>query len=124
AGVEIASELEVALDRPVPATLVWDYPTLDAIAAHLGGPAASPAPAAACATASGGAPAPAIAIVAMGCRFPGGVDGPESFWRLLCSGVDPIGPIPPSRWDSAAQLADLDPGQRDAARVGGFVDRV
>jgi acyl transferase domain-containing protein/acyl carrier protein len=124
AGVEIAGELEVALDRPVPATLVWDHPTIEAIAAHLGGPAAAPAPATAGATVAGSAPSPGIAIVAVGCRFPGGVDGPESFWQLLCNGVDPIGPIPASRWDSAAQLAELDPAHRDAARVGGFIDRV
>ena len=126
AGVEIAGELEVALNRPVAATLVWDYPTIDLIAAHLGA-SASPDQATAGATPTAGASpaaATAIAIVGVGCRFPGGVDGPESFWQLLCSGVDPIGPIPASRWDSAAQLADLDPAQRDAARVGGFVDRV
>jgi len=31
-----------------------------------------------------------IAIVGMGCRFPGGVDDPESYWRLLDGGHDAI----------------------------------
>ncbi len=122
AGVEISGELQGAMGRPLSATLVWDYPTIEAIAAHLGEPAVAAAVAGEPVT--GGAPARDIAIVAIGCRFPGGVDGPESFWQLLCSGDDPIGPIPASRWDSAAQLAQLDPAHRDAARVGGFIDGV
>jgi amino acid adenylation domain-containing protein len=127
AGVELSGELQGAMGRPVSATLAWDYPTIEAIAAHLGEPATATATATATTRA---APAPrdaasaAIAIVAVGCRFPGGVDGPEALWQLLCSGEDPIRPIPASRWDSAAQLAALDPAHRDAARVGGFIDQV
>ncbi|GAB2920327.1 hypothetical protein GCM10027075_20240 [Streptomyces heilongjiangensis] len=38
-----------------------------------------------------------IAIVGIGCRFPGGVRGPEEFWRLLADGVDAIGTPPADR---------------------------
>ncbi|MCI3271299.1 type I polyketide synthase [Streptomyces cylindrosporus] len=41
---------------------------------------------------------PAIALVGIGCRYPGGVVDPESFWRVLRDGVDVIGEIPPERW--------------------------
>ena len=40
-----------------------------------------------------------IAIIGMGCRFPGGVVGPDSFWRLLRDGVDAVAEVPPSRWN-------------------------
>ncbi|MFF8971240.1 beta-ketoacyl synthase N-terminal-like domain-containing protein [Streptomyces sp. NPDC014995] len=41
---------------------------------------------------------PAIAVVGIGCRYPGGVVDPGSFWRVLRDGVDVIGEIPPERW--------------------------
>lgn len=39
-----------------------------------------------------------IAIVGAGCRFPGGADSPESFWRLLIDRVDTVSEIPRGRW--------------------------
>src|SRR5258706_4432094 len=40
-----------------------------------------------------------IAIVGVGCRFPGGSDGPDAYWRLLHNGVDAIAEVPRDRWD-------------------------
>ncbi|MGC3998937.1 MAG: polyketide synthase [Anaeromyxobacter sp.] len=61
----------------------------------------------------------------MGCRFPGGADGPERFWELLRAGRDAIREIPPERWDADA-FHDPDPDApgRIAVRAGGFLDRV
>jgi acyl transferase domain-containing protein/NAD(P)-dependent dehydrogenase (short-subunit alcohol dehydrogenase family) len=39
-----------------------------------------------------------LAIIGMGCRFPGGADGVDAFWRLLLDKVDAIGPAPANRW--------------------------
>ncbi|WP_443098176.1 type I polyketide synthase [Actinoalloteichus sp. AHMU CJ021] len=38
-----------------------------------------------------------IAIVAMACRFPGGVRTPEDLWRLVVAGTDAITPFPQDR---------------------------
>jgi myxalamid-type polyketide synthase MxaE and MxaD len=64
-----------------------------------------------------------IAIVGMGCRFPGGVRGAQSFWQLLEEGRDAITEVPRSRWDIAT-LYDPDPHAEGkvATKWGGFLD--
>ncbi|MEU6393708.1 type I polyketide synthase [Streptomyces sp. NPDC046939] len=67
-----------------------------------------------------------IAIVAMGCRFPGGVSDPDDLWRLLDQGTDAMTEWPRDRgWDTDA-LYDPTPGTpgRSYTRTGGFIDRV
>ncbi|WP_413100007.1 SDR family NAD(P)-dependent oxidoreductase [Streptomyces sp. Inha503] len=64
-----------------------------------------------------------VAIVGMGCRFPGGAESPEDFWRLLAEGADTMSGFPADRgWDVAGTP---DPGPGAAApgfaRVGGFL---
>jgi acyl transferase domain-containing protein len=39
-----------------------------------------------------------IAVVGIGCRFPGGVDSPESYWELMATGRDVLVDIPRGRW--------------------------
>ncbi len=49
-----------------------------------------------------------IAIIGVGCRFPGNVNDPASFWQLLRKGVDAVTEIPSDRWDIEA-FYDPDP---------------
>jgi acyl transferase domain-containing protein len=66
-----------------------------------------------------------IAIVGVGCRFPGGADDPQAFWKLLCDGVDAVREIPPDRWAIDAYY-DPVPGRvgKSITRFGGFVDGI
>ncbi|MEQ0558440.1 SDR family NAD(P)-dependent oxidoreductase [Amycolatopsis sp. NEAU-NG30] len=63
-----------------------------------------------------------IAIIGIGCRFPGGVEDPESFWKLLASGTDAIIDIPADRWrtESFYDPDPVTPG-RMSVRQGGFL---
>ena len=61
-----------------------------------------------------------IAIVGMGCRLPGGVNGPEELWDLLEQGADAIGDLPEDRgWD----VEDMR-GRPGMSAGGGFLDDV
>lgn len=63
-----------------------------------------------------------VAVVGIGCRFPGNVTGPDSFWQLLVDGVDAIAEVPPDRWDAEA-FYDPDPAAsgRMTTKWGGFI---
>jgi len=66
-----------------------------------------------------------IAVVGLGCRLPGGADGPESLWRLLRDGVDASSEFPAERAD-IAEFADPDPDAPGKAYTlrGGFLGRI
>ncbi|MGD1805492.1 type I polyketide synthase [Dapis sp. BLCC M126] len=40
-----------------------------------------------------------IAIIGIGCRFPGGVDSPDAYWKFLQEAKDVRTEIPRNRWD-------------------------
>ncbi|MFH8410286.1 type I polyketide synthase, partial [Streptomyces sp. NPDC018019] len=65
-----------------------------------------------------------IAIVAMSCRYPGGVHSPEDLWELLASGKDAIGAFPTDRgWDlDALRDAGVDERGNAVSQEGGFLD--
>ena len=66
-----------------------------------------------------------LAVVGIGCRFPGSVDGPDAFWKLLCEGRDGRQEVPSDRWDvDAFYDPDPDAPGKMTTRYGCFLDQV
>ncbi|MFI5507923.1 type I polyketide synthase [Mycobacterium sp. NPDC051804] len=66
-----------------------------------------------------------LAIVGIGCRFPGGGDSAETFWRLLCDEIDATTTVPATRWN-AARYHDPNPAKvgKVVTRRGGFLSEI
>ncbi|MDA3647918.1 SDR family NAD(P)-dependent oxidoreductase [Saccharopolyspora indica] len=121
-AVELRNRLQTATGLTLPATLVFDHPTPDAVTERLldlllGRTRTSGEPVAAVASAE------PIAVVAIGCRYPGGVRSPEDFWELLADGRDAIGGLPTDRGWALDELYHPDPDVpgRSYVRGGGFL---
>ncbi|ESQ02134.1 FscE [Streptomyces sp. PVA_94-07] len=67
-----------------------------------------------------------VAVVAMSCRYPGGVTSPEDLWHLVASGTDAVGGFPTDRgWDlDALRDAGVDARGHSVSQQGGFLDGV
>ncbi|MFI2190963.1 type I polyketide synthase, partial [Streptomyces sioyaensis] len=126
-ALELRNRLVAETGLILPATLVFDYPVPLDLARHLVTEACGTA------EAVGETAVPAVrvgtdepvAIVGIGCRFPGGAEGPEGFWQLVAGGSDAMTGFPSNRGWDVTGLSDLDSGD-DAgagyAPVGGFLD--
>ncbi|MDW5325038.1 type I polyketide synthase [Plantactinospora sp. KLBMP9567] len=121
AAMTVWHRLSLRTGSRLPTTVLWDQPSPAALVAYLddrlfGGtpvtvvrrPRAATEP---------------VAIVAVGCRYPGGVRSPEELWQLVVDGVDATSEFPTDRgWDVEA-LYDADPDRIGTTytRRGGFL---
>ncbi|MEU6819799.1 type I polyketide synthase, partial [Streptomyces atriruber] len=133
-AVELRNRLSAACDVRLPATLIFDHPTPQALATHLvhrlaGTVAPAPAPAAVRQRpATTGSDTDTdiddpVAIVAMTCRFPGGVSSADELWDLLDSRTDAMGDFPTDRGWDLGRLFHPDPEHTGTtyADQGGFL---
>ncbi len=128
-AVEVRNRLGTLIGERLPATLLFDYPTVQALADHLVRDRLRLPEAVAVSAVSAPSAVSAeepIAIVAMACREPQGVSTPEQFWQLLAAGQDAVTEFPVERGWDAAQLYDPDPDAagKSVTRQGGFLRAV
>jgi phthiocerol/phenolphthiocerol synthesis type-I polyketide synthase B len=115
-AVVLTGELSTLLGCTVSPVDFWQYPTVTALSRFLTGGTVEPV----ALPASHGEREP-IAVVGLGCRFPGGVNGPDSLWQFMVDGRCGVSEVPPGRWapfqDGSAALAET-------TRWGGYLDDV
>ncbi|MDM8557192.1 SDR family NAD(P)-dependent oxidoreductase [Candidatus Parabeggiatoa sp. HSG14] len=133
-AVELRNRLKTSLGQALPATIIFDYPTIEALVDYLSQDIlseifaetkqedATDSPHTRQPRNEKSSQTEPIAIIGMACRFPGLADSPDAFWQLLHEGKDAITEVPKKRWN-VDDYYDLDPEMpgKMYTRYGGFL---
>lgn len=98
-AVVLSGELTELLGKTVSPIDFWEHPTINALAAHLTAPEPDPESQAALKRPGRSSLDEPIAVIGMGCRFPGGISGPDALWHFLCERRSSIASVPDARWE-------------------------
>ncbi len=122
-AVGLAGDLEEFLNRTLSPTIIWDYPTIEALAKHLSEEKteflAGFKP-----SAQRTAEYEPIAVIGVGARFPG-AENSDAYWEMLKNGGDGIREVPADRWDADLYYdpTPATPGKM-VTKQGGFIEGV
>ncbi|WP_218020120.1 type I polyketide synthase, partial [Nocardia anaemiae] len=121
-AIEFRNALKSVTGLPLPATLVFDYPSPLALAKHLADELTGTGQDIQV-TASRTVDHEPIAVVGMACRYPGGVTSPEELWELVRLGGDAVSTFPVDRGWDVTGIYDPEPGRagKTYTREGGFL---
>ena len=98
-AVVLSGELSELLGKTVSPIDFWEHPTINALAAYLTAPEPDSDSDAALNRSARGSLDEPIAVIGLGCRFPGGISGPDALWQFLCERRSSIGEVPRERWE-------------------------
>ncbi|MFE5586383.1 SDR family NAD(P)-dependent oxidoreductase [Kitasatospora sp. NPDC056531] len=125
-AVEFRNRLATATGMRLPVTLVFDHPTPNHLTGHLleqllgESAAAEPAVPVAPAVSAADRFGDELAIVAMACRYPGGITTPEELWDLVVAEREGISGFPTDRGWVTRETPAAD-GASAPPQQGGFL---
>lgn len=131
--MELRNSIAARFELDLPATLMFDHPSVSALAAYLASRLLVAAPAAhqgdmqlvarpALHLSQAADAAEVTAVVGVSARFPGGVSSLPSFWEAATRGADLQREVPLDRWDVEAGYhpSTTPQGMTIYARFGAF----